>query len=51
MAGNDRYEGFSVDFMDEISKHLQFNVTYQLVRDGKVSRESSKKYLPTTVTR
>ena len=36
LVGNDRFEGFSIDFMDAIAKDLQFNVTYKLVSDGQV---------------
>ena len=34
LYGNDRYEGFAIDLMNEIAKDLQFNVTYKLVDDG-----------------
>ncbi len=40
MHGNDRYEGFCVDLFDAIAKHLQFNVTYKIVSDEKVSELS-----------
>ena len=35
LYGNDRYEGFAIDMMDEIAKRLQFNVTYKIIEDGK----------------
>ena len=35
LSGNDRYEGFSIDMMDEIARILMFNVSYKIVRDGK----------------
>lgn len=34
LEGNDRFEGFAVDMIGEIAKHLQFNVTFKLVDDG-----------------
>ena len=35
LEGNDRFEGFAIDLMSAIAKFLQFNVTFQLVHDGK----------------
>ena len=35
LYGNDRYEGFAIDMMDESAKRLQFNVTYKIIEDGK----------------
>ena len=35
LYGNDRYEGFSIDMMDEIARILMFNVSYKIVRDLK----------------
>ena len=35
LVGNDRYEGYSVDLVEEISKILHFNYTIKLVEDGK----------------
>lgn len=35
LHGNDRYEGYSVDLIHEISKILGFNYTIKLVDDGK----------------
>jgi len=34
LAGNDRFEGFVADVIDEISKMLGFNYTFQIVEDG-----------------
>ena len=30
LVGNDRYEGFCIDLIDEISKHLGFNYTFSV---------------------
>nr|CAG4645346.1 EOG090X00ST [Lynceus sp. MCZ IZ 141354] len=35
LVGNDRFEGFGMDIVDEISKLLGFNYTVRLVADGK----------------
>ena len=35
LVGNARYEGYSVDLVEEISKILHFNYTIKLVEDGK----------------
>lgn len=35
MTGNDRYEGFCVDLIKEISEILGFNYTIKLSDDGK----------------
>ena len=45
LAGNDRFEGFVVDVIDEISKMLGFNYTFQIVEDGNygsLSKETGK---------
>jgi ionotropic glutamate receptor len=34
LTGNDRFEGFVFDIIDEISKMLGFNYTFQIVEDG-----------------
>lgn len=34
MSGNDRYEGFAVDIIDEIRKLLGFNYTYFVQEDN-----------------
>ncbi|CAG0878614.1 unnamed protein product [Darwinula stevensoni] len=34
LEGNDRFEGFCMDLIDEISQILHFNYTYKLVDDG-----------------
>ena len=34
LVGNDRYEGFNVDLIEEISQILGFNYTIKLVADG-----------------
>ena len=35
LTGNDRYEGFVFDLIDEISKMLGFNYVFKLVEDSK----------------
>lgn len=35
LKGNDRFEGFVFDVIDEISKMLGFNYTFKLVDDSK----------------
>ena len=35
LEGNDRFEGFVVDVIDEISKLVGFNYVFQIVGDGK----------------
>jgi len=35
LRGNNRFQGFCVDLLDEISKILQFNYTIKPVDDGK----------------
>ena len=35
LTGNDRFEGYCVDLLREISLILQFNYTIKLVDDGK----------------
>ena len=34
LKGNDRFEGFVVDVIDEVSKLLGFKYVFQMVRDG-----------------
>ena len=34
LQGNDRYEGYNIDMMMEISKILGFNYTIRIVEDG-----------------
>ena len=34
LSGNDRFEGFVVDIIDEISKMLGFNYTFKIVDDN-----------------
>ena len=34
LTGNDRFEGFCVDMLEEIAKILGFNYTIKLVDDG-----------------
>jgi hypothetical protein len=34
LSGNNRYEGFIVDMLEEISKLRKFNYTLQEVKDG-----------------
>lgn len=35
LEGNDRFEGFAVDVIDEISKLIGFDYVFQIVGDGK----------------
>ena len=37
LEGNERFEGFAIDLMSEIAKFLQFNITFKLVNDGKLT--------------
>lgn len=34
MTGNDRYEGFAIDIIQEMSKILGFNYTFQVQSDN-----------------
>ena len=45
LIGNDRFEGFAVELMTEIAAFLGFNVTFQLVADGKVLKLIKMFYL------
>jgi hypothetical protein len=45
MSGNDRYEGFAIDIIHEISKILGFNYTFSVQTDnnyGSYNRETGK---------
>jgi len=43
LSGNDRYEGFAIDIIDEISKELKFNYTLEVEGDyGKKSPTTGK---------
>ena len=33
-SGNDRFEGYCVDMLEQIAQHLGFNYTIKLVDDG-----------------
>lgn len=35
LSGNDQFEGYAIDLIDEISKILGFNYTFKLVPDGR----------------
>lgn len=35
LVGNDRFEGFCVDLIDELSRMLLFNYTFHIQEDGK----------------
>ena len=37
--GNDRFEGFCIDLIEEISKRVGFNYTIKIVEDGKYGNE------------
>ena len=41
LEGNARFEGFTIDLADELSKFLQFNYTIKLVDDGAYGSETS----------
>ena len=41
--GNDRYEGYSVDLLKEISRIIGLNYTIKLVADGRYGRNDDKK--------
>jgi len=43
-AGEDRYEGYSVDLLKELSKKAKFNYTIQLVSDGKYGMYDEKSH-------
>ena len=34
LQGNDRFEGFCIDLIDEIAQILKFNYTFHIVKDG-----------------
>ena len=38
LTGNERFEGFVFDIIDEISKMLGFHYIFKLVEDGKYGR-------------
>lgn len=42
LRGNDRYEGFSMDLIHEISKILNFTFEFELVADGKYGNYDPK---------
>lgn len=45
LTGNDRYEGFSKDIMDEIAKRLRFKYVIELVKDksyGNIDKKTEK---------
>lgn len=42
MTGNDRYEGFCVDLIDEISNILGFNYTIKIADDGQHGKFDAK---------
>jgi glutamate receptor, ionotropic, invertebrate len=35
LSGNDQFEGYAIDLIEEISKILGFNYTFKLVPDGR----------------
>ncbi|XP_040571507.1 glutamate receptor ionotropic, kainate 2 [Lepeophtheirus salmonis] len=39
LKGNDRFEGFAIDLMKDISEILDFNITFKLVDDGKYGNQ------------
>lgn len=42
LTGNDRFEGFCFDIIDEISKMLGFNYVFKLVDDSKYGRPNAE---------
>lgn len=42
MTGNDRYEGFGIDIIQELSKMLGFNYTFEVQRDNVYGSYSKK---------
>lgn len=34
LEGNDRYEGFGIELIDELSKMNEFNYTFEIQADG-----------------
>lgn len=45
MVGNDRYEGFGIDIIQELSKMLGFNYTFEVQSDnvyGSYSKQAKK---------
>ena len=42
LQGNDRFEGFCVDLIEEISKVLRFNYTFSVVADGSYGSKNDK---------
>ncbi|KAF2364828.1 Ionotropic glutamate receptor L-glutamate and glycine-binding domain [Trinorchestia longiramus] len=42
LTGNDRFEGFCVDLIHEISRDLGFNYSFQLVDDGKYGNKDQE---------
>lgn len=43
LTGNDRYEGFSIDLIEELSKQLHFSYEIREVADNKYGVEVDKK--------
>lgn len=43
LTGNDRYEGFSMDLITEISKILNFKFEFELAADGKYGNYDPEK--------
>ena len=42
LSGNERFEGYNVDLIDEVSKILGFNYTINIVADGKYGSYNAK---------
>ena len=42
LTGNDRYEGFVFDIIDEISKMLGFHYIFKLVDDGRYGNRNQE---------
>ena len=44
MSGNDRYEGFCIDIIQELSKMLGFNYTFEVQTDNVYGSKKGKKW-------
>ena len=42
LTGNDRFEGYCIDLMNEIAKRLQFKYVIRLVEDRAYGRRNEK---------
>lgn len=42
LRGNEKFEGFLVDVIDELSRHLYFNYVLKLVEDSKYGNKNQE---------